>query len=255
LMDPIADLILPALVTYGWRLLAAGVFLAIMYFVMKALTSILRYMLRGVEAQYVARIMEVVKVGLYVLIAIVTAAIIAPEVQVFTVLVLLIGLILTVMFFDVLRNLGAELFVRTRNLVRRGEWVEVDGTLVRVVELESLGVIGETARMERVFIPYTKLLSSGILSRSTPAGLSLRITVMAPSSYRLDTVREAIRSAVEAVKPDLATEPDITFAGSQEDRWVFTVDLFVWNPKKMWRIVEEVEKRIREQIPEASVKA
>ncbi len=253
-MDSIWNIIAPVLQTLLFRLIAAAIIAIVTYIIVKALSKIFTHFLRGVETEYLVRIIETTKIVIYILAAIIIAAIITPEVQIFTVVVFLIGLAIIVMFADAIRNIGSEFFIRTRGMVKKGDWLEVEGISVRVLELDSLGLVGETAKLERVFIPYSKILNSIVINRITPLGLVLKVYVSAPTSYSIEIVRNSLYKAVEKVKEDLVTEPDITYIGAKEDRLNFVIDMYIWNYRKINKIVEELSKSIIELLPEATIR-
>ncbi|ADM28590.1 MscS Mechanosensitive ion channel [Ignisphaera aggregans DSM 17230] len=253
-MDGIWDIIAPALQTLLFRLIAVAIVAIATYIIVKALSKIVTYFLRGAEAEYLARIVETTKIAIYILAAIIIAAIIAPEVQVFTVIIFLMGLALIVMFADAIRNLGSEFFIRTRGIIKKGDWIEIEGISIRVLELGSIGIIGETPRLERVFVPYSRIINNIVINRTTPLGLALRVYVLVPTSYSIEMVRNSLYKAVEKIKEDLATEPDITYIGTKEDKLNFVIDMHIWNYRKVNKIVEELNKSIMELLPDAIMK-
>jgi len=253
-MNGVWDIIAPALQTLLFRLIAVAIVAIATYIIVKALSKIITYFLRGIETEYLARIVETTKIAIYILAAIIIAAIIAPEVQIFTVIIFLMGLALIVMFADAIRNLGSEFFIRTRGIIKKGDWIEIEGTSIRVLELGSLGIIGETPRLERVFVPYSRIINSIVINRTTPLGLALRVYVLVPTSYSIEMVRNSLYRAVEKIKEDLATEPDITYIGTKEDKLNFVIDMHIWNYRKVNKIVEELNKSITELLPDAIMK-
>ena len=253
-MDSIWDILVAALSPLLYRLIAAAIIVVAAYLIVRGLERLILMFLRGVERGYIARIVEGIRIGIYVVVAIVVAMIIAPEVQILSVLMLLIGLSLIVMFFDALRNMGSEFYVRIRNIVRRGDWIEIDGISVRVVDLDAIGVIGETHKLERVFIPYSKIINSLVVNRATPLGLLTRIFIAIPQSYSIDNARNSIIEAVKAVEAELATEPDVTYIGTRGGVMEFTLEFHIINYRKLGRIISVIERELKERIPEAVIK-
>lgn len=253
-MDSIWSMLIDILSPLLYRLVAAAIIIIAAYFIVRGLERLVLMFLRNVERWYVARIVEGLRIGIYVVVAIVVAMIIAPEIQILSILMLLIGLSLIVMFFDALRNMGSEFYVRVRNIVRRGDWIEIDGISVRVVDLDPIGVIGETHKLERVFIPYSKIVNSLIINRATPLGLLTRIFISIPQSYSIDNARNSIIEAVKAVEAELATEPDVTYIGTKGGVMEFTLEFHIINYRKLGRIISVIERELKERIPEAVIK-
>ncbi len=243
------------LMALAYRLIAAGIAVVIVYMIYKASSKILRAFAKGAESDYLAKITETLKVSMYFVAGIAVAAILAPEVQLFSMLILLVGLAIVAMLFDALRNVGSEFYVRAKNIVRRGDWIEIDGVAVRVLDLESLGIIGETTRLERVFIPYSRVLNAILINRATPLGILSKVVVRVPTKYSIEESRTAIVEAVNSIKAELALEPDVTYLGVKDDSMVFELSLYVVNYRKVNRVIESLEKELLKRIPDTSIKA
>lgn len=232
----------------------AALIIAITYGLSKALPKIFGIIFGKAEVGYVTRTVEMVRIILYLIAAIAIANILAPEALVFSFLVLLIGLATIFMFVDLLRNIGAELYVRARDIVRRGDWIEVDGVSVKIVDFDIAGVVGETLKFEKVFIPYTKLLSSVVINRVTPLGMLARVYIDVPLSYGIDGARNMLLEALEVVKEDVVSEPDITYIGSKDNKLSFVIEFHIINYRKLAKMLATIDKEVKQRIPEAIVK-
>ncbi|AFL66507.1 mechanosensitive ion channel domain-containing protein [Desulfurococcus amylolyticus] len=252
-VDYIIDIILRGLETMTPRIIASIIVLLASWLLVKILEKILYGVLRQVEMRYIDRILEIARVVVYGSAVVIVAAILFPETQAFSIILLIIGLAVIAMLLDVLRNLGAEFYVRSRGIIKKGDWIEVDGVFLRVIDMDTLGIIGETQRMERVFIPYTKLVNTIVVNRSTPIGLSIKVRVTAPATYSVEVVRDVILKSIKAVAEDLVSEPAINLASMKSDRLEFMVEMHIWNYRKLGSIVEELSRRIRETIPDAII--
>jgi len=244
-----------AIMTLAYRLIAAGIAVVIIYMIYKASLRILRALAKGAESEYLAKITETLKVSTYFVTGIAVAAILAPEVQLFSILILLVGLAIVIMLFDALRNVGSEFYVRAKNIVRKGDWIEIDGITVRVLDLESLGVIGETMKLEKVFIPYSRMLNAILINRATPLGVLNKVTIRIPTNHSLEESRKYIDEAIDCIKAELALEPDVAYLGIKDDNMVFELSLYVVNYRKVSKVVESLEKELLKRIPDASIKA
>lgn len=240
---------------YISKAIAVIIVFVVTYLLSKLLTKIVGGVFRVPETGYVVRAVEIIKILLYVTAAIVVANIIAPEAQIFVFLVLLIGLAVIAMFLDVLRNIGGELYIRSKELIKRGDWIEIDGISMRILELDAMGVICETPRLEKVFIPYSKLLSSIVINRTTPLGMLIRIYVDVPRVYGIDGIRNILLEAVAIVKEDLVTEPDITYLGSRGDILNFVIEFHIMSYRKLTKVLSAIEREIKNRIPEAVLRA
>jgi len=235
------------------KIIAVIIILFAAWLIMKIIDTTLRKFVKIREEAYVARIMGMLKLAVYGSALILIASILIPETQAFSMILLILGLAVIAVFLDVLRNIGAEFYVRSMEIVRKGDWIEVDGVFIRVVELESLGVVGETPRMEKVFIPYSKLLSTTVVNRSTPAGLLVKIRISTPIGSGIEVVRGTLLNILKSVSEDLVTEPSLTLVSMKGDRLEFVAELHLLNYRKLNAILEEVSRRIKESIPEAVI--
>jgi small conductance mechanosensitive channel len=175
--------------------------------------------------------------------------------QIFSILILLIGLALILMFHDELKNIGAELYLRYRGIVRKGDWIEIDGMEVHIVDFDAFGAWGETAKLERVFIPYTKIVNSIIINKLTLLGLVSRVQIIVPMTYDVSYVKSVIEKAVAKIKEELASEPEVIYEGSSENMHSFVVELRVINFRKLDKVVTAFEMELRREIPNIVVKA
>ncbi|MCS7111459.1 MAG: mechanosensitive ion channel family protein [Ignisphaera sp.] len=254
-MSSVWDVLTTALSPLLYRIIAAATIVVVTYFIVRGLERLVVILFRGLERGYVARVVEGLRIGIYAIAALIVATVIAPEIQVLSILVLLIGLSIIAMFFDVLRNIGSEFYIRTRNIVRRGDWIEIEGISIRVVDLDAFGIIGETHKLEKVFIPYSKIVSSLIINRATPLGLVARMFIGIPQSYSMDSARNSVLEAVRAVEQDLASEPNITYIGTKGGVMEFAVEFHIINYRKLSKVISTIEKEIGKRIPEAVVRA
>ncbi|MCS7367470.1 MAG: mechanosensitive ion channel [archaeon YNP-WB-062] len=238
-----------------YRLIAAVIIIVATYFITRLLSRILQTFFKGVEVEYVAKLADILKLLLYILVAIIVASIIAPEMQIFSILILLIGLALILMFYDELKNIGAELYLRYRGIVRKGDWIEIDGMEVHIVDFDAFGAWGETAKLERVFIPYTKIVNSIIINKLTLLGLVSRVQIIVPMTYDVSYVKSVIEKAVAKIKEELASEPEVIYEGSSENMHSFVVELRVINFRKLDKVVTAFEMELRREIPNIVVKA
>lgn len=239
---------------YLLKVIAVAVIITVTYVLIKGVSKVIGAIFRGAEVVYIVRIVELAKMLLYIIAAIAIANIVAPEAQVFIFIILLIGLAVIFMFIDVLRNMGAELYIRAKDMIRRGDWIEIDGISVKVLDFDTAGVLGETSKLEKVFIPYTKLLNSILINKVTPLGMLVRVYVYVPQAYGIDGARNMLLESLEPVKEDLATEPDITYLGSKGDMLNFVIEFHIINYRKLTKLLASIEREIKNRMPEAVVR-
>ncbi|MEM0026888.1 MAG: mechanosensitive ion channel family protein [Ignisphaera sp.] len=244
-----------ALLPLIYRIIAAVIVIVAVYALTRFLTKLLQIFFKGAEAEYIARLAEFLKLFLYLVATIVAANIIAPEIQIFSILLLVIGIAIVVMLNDVLRNIGAEIYVRYHGVIRRGDWIEIEGQNIHVLDFGALGIWGETAKSEKVFVPYSKILNSIVTNRLTMLGLLTRLQILIPSSYNVEYAEKIVKQAIEKIKEELVTEPEINYAGTVGESSIFIVEIRIINYRKLEKIVTLLEKEVRAAIPEARIKA
>jgi small conductance mechanosensitive channel len=234
---------------YLVRVVQAAIAIAVAYLVVKYLDRLVTYFVKIEEHEYLERFLVFLKAVVYAIAALTAISFLSTEPVVFAVMLLAVGIAVVVMFSDVLRNLGSELFVRSSKAFRIGDWVEVDGVQGRVSSMTSLGVVVETLRRERVFIPYTRLAHTKVVNRSGVYGVSLRLEVRVPKTYDVSRARELIASTLQTVREDLIAEPSVTLRGSTESFYVFDVVLDVMNVSKVGEVFERVFLELKSREP------
>lgn len=234
---------------YLVRVVQAAIAIAVAYLVVKYLDRLVAYFVKIEEHEYLERFLVFLKAVLYAIAALTAISFLSTEPVVFAVMLLAVGVAVVVTFSDVLRNLGSELFVRSSKAFRIGDWVEVDGVQGRVSSMTSLGVVLETLRRERVFIPYTRLAHTKVVNRSGVYGVSLRLEVRVPKTYDVGRARELIASTLQTVREDLIAEPSVTLRGSTESFYVFDVVLDVMNVSKVGEVFERVFLELKSREP------
>lgn len=75
---------------------------------------------------------------------------------IFLLILLLIGL------RDVVRNIINGYYFKSKHMVRIGEYIQIDGHQVKVVESYSTGLVAQKNDGYRTFIPFTKIMEQGV---------------------------------------------------------------------------------------------
>jgi len=237
------------ILSYLVRVIQAAIAIAVAYLVVKYLDRLVAAFVKIEEHEYLERFLMFLKATVYAIAALTAISFLSTESVVFAVMLLAVGIAVVVMFSDVLRNLGSELYVRSSKAFRVGDWVEVDGVQGRVSSMTSLGVVVETLRRERVFIPYTRLAHTRVINRSGVYGVSLRLEVRVPKTYDVGKAREMLASALQVVREDLISEPSVTLRGSTESFYVFDVVLDIMNVGKVEEVFERVFLELKTREP------
>ncbi|MEZ0393790.1 MAG: mechanosensitive ion channel family protein [Desulfurococcaceae archaeon] len=214
-----------------------------------------RLVQRLVGAGRVAEELSLILRGLiYAIGALAAVSIVSVEPLVFSALLLLLGLGAIATFFDVLRNLGAELYARSMGVARVGDVVEVEGIQGRVVRAGPLGMVVERVDGSRAFIPFSKLATAIALNRSTRLSASLRATARVQAQAREEAER-LLGEALEEHRPDMAFDPLVSYVGQRGGLHEFEITLFVLNPAKIPFVLEGLRASLRRRAPGSELEA
>ena len=180
----------------------------------------------------------------YAIGVLVALAIIAPEPGVFSALLLIIGIGIIVAFSDLLRNWGAEVYVRTFTRLKIGDQVEIMGREGTVIHIDSRGIIIETPTREKIYVPNSYLASSVLINRTSLYGTTYRIKILVPIDQETPETIEKIREIVWSLRPELVEDPIVSKKGSQEGYSVYEATVVLLNVRK----IDYIVSRLREDI-------
>lgn len=238
---------------YVPRVLQAAIVILIAYLLVKYLDKVVSLFIKAEEHEFINRFIMFLKGIIYSIAILMAISFVAVESQVFVALLLTVGIGIIVMFSDVLRNIGSELYVRNLRVLREGDWVEIDGIQGRVARLTSMGVILETLRRERVFIPYTRIAHTKVVNRMSTYGLSFRVVVRVPKTYDVTKARELVMSSLQGVREDLIAEPSVVLRSITETSYVFDITLDVMNVGKAEKVFSDLLLELKSREPNADV--
>ncbi|MCX8185075.1 MAG: mechanosensitive ion channel [Sulfolobales archaeon] len=239
-MESVLDILAGWLEGYIVRVIQAALVILVAYIVVKYTDKAVSLIVKAEEHEFLERFMMFFKAVIYAIAILMAISFVAAEPQVFVALLLVVGLGITIMFSDVLRNIGSELYVRNMRAFKEGDWIEVDGIQGRVARMDSLGVILETLKRERVYIPYTKISHTTVINRMSTYGLSLKLTVKIPKTYDIARARELVTSSLSSVREDLIAEPSVSLRSITESSYVFDVVIDIMNIGKVEKVCEKV---------------
>jgi len=242
-----------AVLGYLIRVLQASIVVIVAYLGVKYLDRLARIFVKTEEYEFLERFLLFLKAIVYTITALIAISFLSTEPFIFAVLLLTVGIAVVVMFSDVLRNLGSELYVRNTKAFKVGDWVEIEGVQGRVASMNSLGVVIETLRRERVFIPYARLAHSKIINRSGVYGVSIRLEVRIPKTHDVGKARELITTSLQAIRRELITEPTVTLRGVSELNYIFDVVLDVMNIGKIEEVVRKLVSELKKNEPNVDV--
>lgn len=238
-MSPWLEVLASWVGVYLVRVLQAALVILVAYVVAKYVDKAVSLIVKTEEHEFLERFMMFFKAVVYAIAILMAISFLAVEPQVFVALLLTVGIGIIVMFSDVLRNVGAELYVRNIKAFREGDWIEINGIQGRVSRMSSLGVILETLKRERVYIPYSRISHTTVVNRMSTYGLSLKLTARVPKTYDVSKAREIVVSSLSVVREDLISEPSVVLRSVTESFYVFDVVLDIMNIGKVEEVFEK----------------
>ncbi len=227
------------------RLVEAGLVMVAAYLIVRFTLSVTKRTLQHVEPTFLAKILMVEKLIVYFIALIIAISIISLETITMSILlgVLVIGLI--VMFYDLLRNMGAEYYVRVYRPFKIGDWIELNGVTGRVVNINALSTTIETIKGERVTIPHVYMLNNPILNKTTQSGIVAKFNVGIPFDIDPLEARKIIRDIVESIRGELADDPEIKILRTERNYIIFDVETIILNPAKIQYIKKHIERELK----------
>jgi len=235
------------------RLAEAGLVIVAAYLIVRFTLSITRRTLQHVEPAFLTKVLMVEKLIVYFIALIIAISVISLETITMSFLfgVLIVGLI--VMFYDLLRNMGAEYYVKVYRPFKVGDWIELEGVSGRVVSINTLSTTIETVKGERVTVPHVYMLNNPVLNKTTQSGIIVKFNVGIPFDIDPLEARRIIRDVVESIRGELVDDPEIEILKTERNRIVFNVETTILNPAKIQYIKKHIEKELRKLWDHAEV--
>jgi len=228
------------------RIAQAGLIVLITYIVARYLIGSLPKILPTAQPRFIYSFIAAIRYLLYTVGALIALAIVAPEPGVFSALILVLGIGVVIAFSDLLRNWGAELYVRSFASLKIGDHVEVMGREGTVIHIDSRGVVVETPNREKIYVPNTYIASAPIINRTSPYGTIYRIKILVPEGQDAGAAYEKIKGILDTIRPELVEEPILARKGSRDGFTEYEASVVLLNVRKIGYIIsmirEEVEK-------------
>lgn len=227
------------------RLVEAGLVIVAAYLIVRFTSSITKRTLSHVEQSFLAKILMVEKLIVYFIALITAISIISLETITMSILLGVLTLGLIVMFHDLLRNMGAEYYVRVYRPFKVGDWIELGGVSGKVIDISAFSTIIETSKGERVTIPHVYMLNNPILNKTTQSGIVAKFNIRVPFDVDPLEARRIICDIVGDVRGEFVDDPEIITSRTERNHIVFSVEAIVLNPAKIQYIRKHIEKELR----------
>ncbi len=235
------------------RLVEAGLVVFAAYLIVRFTLSITKRTLHHVEPTFLAKILMIEKLIVYFIALIIAISIISLETVTLSILLGVLVAGLMVMFWDLLRNMGAEYYVKVYRPFKVGDWIELKEVSGKVVNINALSTTIETIKGERVIIPHVYMLNNPILNKTTQSGIVARFNIRIPFDIDPLETRRIIRDVVESIRGELVDDPEIEILKTERNHIIFNVETIILNPAKIRYIREHIEKELKKLWDHAEV--
>jgi small-conductance mechanosensitive channel len=236
------------------RIAEAGIVILATYVVSRYIVGYIPRLLPApAQPRLIYSFVTAVKYLVYAVGALIALAIIAPEPGVFSALILVLGIGVIIAFSDLLRNWGAEIYVRSFTSLKIGDQVEVMGREGTVIHMDSRGIVVETPTREKIYVPNTYLASAPIINRTSPFGTIYRIKILVPGERDAEEALDRIRAIASAIRPDLVEEPIVSRKGVREGYAEYEVAVSLLNIRKIGYVVGYIKEEVEKIFPGARV--
>lgn len=135
---------------------------------------------------------------------------------------------------DVLPNIAALLILEALRPFRVGDWVEIDGMVGRVVDVDGLYTVILTADRKRVYVPNSLLLKREIANLTRSGGVEVAASFEVPAGGDIASYLAALKKALESeLRGELSEgEPRVELSDLSGGRARVTVRVRIWNPSR-----------------------
>jgi small-conductance mechanosensitive channel len=236
------------------RIAEAGIVALATYIIAKYIIGYIPKLIPApTQPRFIYSFIAIIRYIVYAVGALIALAIIAPEPGVFSALILVLGIGVIIAFSDLLRNWGAEIYVRSFTSLKIGDQVEVMGREGTIIHMDSRGVVIETPTREKIYVPNIYLASAPIINRTSPYGTTYRIKIMIPAEQDTDKAYEAIKGIISSIRPELVEDPIVTRKGIKEGFAEYEASVVLLNVRKIGYIVSQIKDEIERTWPGARV--
>ncbi|WP_460024413.1 mechanosensitive ion channel domain-containing protein [Infirmifilum sp. SLHALR2] len=143
---------------------------------------------------------------------------------------------------DVLPNVVARHMLEIYRPFKVGDWIEVDGNVGRVVDIDDLYTVILTVYHERVYIPNTALLKKQVVNITRSEGVdvvtSFEVPVTGDIGKLISRLEKTLKKELE--EEVMEGEPEVWLSGISGGKARLTVRTRIGNPNR----VPEVRSKI-----------
>ena len=165
---------------------------------------------------------------------------------------ILAGISIVIALRDMLLDVTSHEVIATYNPFNIGDWIQVDRSFGRVVDITWMSTILMTPDNEMVYIPNSKITKSIVINRTSPGGIRIRVPITVDEALDLSeaekTLLEIGTELSEELVPDSKPEVRVTNVNNHSTKIVLL--LKINNPAKARLIASEVRKKAKKRLEE-----
>ena len=180
----------------------------------------------NVSSALVALLARIAKYIIVLLGVGVALAFLGANLQPLIVSVIIVGLIAALALRDIAGNWGAAIVLQSRRPIDVGQWVEIQGHVGTVQDLNARAVIIHTIDGRSVHIPNSSVLDNPIINRSERGDLRTSIQVRMLSTEPFETLSALVADAATSADGLRGRPVQVRATQSASDRMTFGVDFW-----------------------------
>ncbi len=143
---------------------------------------------------------------------------------------------------DVLPNIVARHIIEMYRPFKVGDWIDVDGTVGRVVDIDDIFTTLLTLNHERVYIPNTLLLKKQVVNITKSEGVDIVTSFEAPLTGDINRLVSKLQKVLKSeLEEELSEgEPEVWLSGISDTKARITVRVRVGNPNRFAEVRSKI---------------
>ncbi len=235
------------------RLAVAGVIIALTWLITKIIGGIISKALGLLNPKVALQVNRIVSAFIW-LIGITQALDKLGLDPIFSIMfIAIVGLAAITAFRDVLPSMTSYNLIKTYELFKIGDWIELDGYFGRVINLTWMNTVLLTRDNEMVYIPNSRISKSNLINRTIQGGIRVAVPLSVDRSLSLGEVERILLEVSEELSEALAPNfmPEVRVTNLDKDSIKVELLLKISNPASDALVSSEVWKKTLRKLEEA----
>jgi small conductance mechanosensitive channel len=161
-----------------------------------------------------------------------------------------IGLAAIIAFKDQLQNAVAFNLIKTYELFKIGDWIELNEYFGRVIDLTWVNTVLLTRENERLYIPNSRIIQGNLVNRTVQGGIRMSVPLTLDRSISLTDVERILLEVSDELKEELTPSfiPEVRVISLDETSVKVELLLRISNPAMDSLIASNVLKKTQKKI-------